>query len=187
MIIYQITNTVNGKTYIGKTQKTAEERFCRHVYNHKHQNTHLYKSMRKHGVDKFKISVIEQVDGDINEREKFWISKLNPEYNMTLGGDGGDTSHSENYKRGMKNRIHPHTASYGMLGKQHPMKGKSLEKNKKPVMCEGTFYPSIKEAQQAYPGIKLRYRIDSNKYPEFYRIYSPINQSTYESNQHCLL
>lgn len=170
-IIYQITNLVNGKIYIGKTTKSLEERFKRHFYNHTSLNTHLYKSMRKHGFTNFSIELLEVADQSIiNDRECYWISKLNPHYNMTKGGDGGNTSSSPNYIKGMNDRIHPHTPSYGMLGKPHPMKGKNLTANWCPVICEGVEYPSVGAAQEAYPGCNIRKRLDNPKYPQFYRL-----------------
>lgn len=170
-IIYQITNVVNFNCYIGKTTKTAEQRFKRHCCNSKKGNTHLYRAMRKFGLDKFTITVLEETTPELlNDREQFWISELNPHYNMTIGGDGGDTSDSPNYKLGMKTRVHPHTPTYGMLGKEHPMKGKSLTKNCCPVICEGVEYPSVGDAQKVYQGISIRKRLDNPKYPEFYRL-----------------
>jgi hypothetical protein len=70
----------------------------------------------------------------------------------------------------MKNRIHPHNPTYGMLGKEHLMKGKSLSKNYCPVVCEGVEYPSVGAAQEAYPGCNIRKRLDNPKYPDFYRL-----------------
>ena len=168
-IIYQITNIVNSKFYIGKTSKTLQERFQRHCYNHKNQNTYLYKAMRKYGVDKFIIDILEETDLP-NEREIYWIQTLQPHYNMTIGGDGGNTSNSPNYKLGIKNRIHPHTPSYGMLGKSHPAKGKKSPKVCCPVVCESVEYPSVGDAQKAYSGISIRRRLDNPKYPDFYRL-----------------
>jgi hypothetical protein len=70
----------------------------------------------------------------------------------------------------MENRIHPHNPSYGMLGKNHPMKGKRLTRNFCPVVCEGIEYPSVSDAESAYPGISIRKRIDNPKHPKFYRL-----------------
>jgi len=111
MIIYKITNKVNGKFYIGKTTKTIDQRFKGHFYKHKDGNTYLYKSMRKYGFDMFQIEMIEQTD-DLNVRERFWISQLKPHYNMTEGGEGGDTSMSPNYWEGLKRRPPPTSKFY---------------------------------------------------------------------------
>lgn len=170
--IYRITNKVDGRFYIGKTTKPVEERFKAHIKNHKKQDTYLYRAMRKYGIEQFIIEQIESVSDktELNEKEKYWISQLSPNYNMTIGGDGGDTSASPKYKLGMKNRIHPHTPTYGMLGKPHPMKGKSLTKNFCPVVCDNIEYPSVSEAQISYPGINIRKRLDNPKYPNFFRL-----------------
>lgn len=94
MYIYLLRNVVNGKTYVGKTIKTPEKRFRQHVLTSKRIKTHLYSSINKHGPEKFVIEVLETVyDKDLLEtKEKYWISKLQPEYNMTSGGEGGDTT-----------------------------------------------------------------------------------------------
>jgi len=176
-IIYQITNKVNGKFYIGKTTKSVEERFQRHIYNHKSGKTHLYSAMRKHGIENFVVSILEEVKNSIDEREKFWISKLSPEYNMTKGGDGGDTSESINYKIGMSKRdlsgsknpmfgrIRTDTTKYLLEAKE-----KMIESNRCPVVCLGKIYNSIGEAQEHHKGIDVRKRLDNPKYPDFYRL-----------------
>lgn len=176
MIIYQITNKINGKFYIGKTTKSAEERFNQHFYNHKNGNTYLYKAMRKYGVHNFQIDILENTEL-LNEREIYWIKTLNPQYNMTVGGDGGDTSRSPNYINGMKNR--------DFTGQNNPMYGKKrtdtavflqnakdkmIQANRCPVVCEGKKYNSVGEAQKAYPGISIRKRLDNPKYPNFFRL-----------------
>lgn len=170
-IIYRITNVVNSKFYIGKTSKTVQERFQRHCYNHQNQNTYLYNAMRKYGVDNFNIEILEETDSP-NEREIYWIKTLLPHYNMTIGGDGGDTSYSPNYKLGMEKRIHPHKPTYGMLGKKQSDKfHDSIKKsNCCPVVCEGVEYSSVGAAQKAYQGINIRKRLDNTNYPEFYRL-----------------
>lgn len=175
-IIYQITNVVNSKFYIGKTSKTLQERFQRHCYNHQKQKTHLYNAMRKYGVDKFNIEIIEILEetNSANEREIYWIETLKPHYNMTIGGDGGDTSNSPNFKSAIKlvhqKRKPEDYATYGFLGKESPMKGKSQTKNCCPVVCEGVEYLSVGDAQKAYPGISIRKRLNNPKHTEFYRL-----------------
>jgi len=178
MIIYQIRNLVNNNTYIGKTKKSAENRLHRHFWNAKNgHNTYLYKSIRKYGESSFTIEVIEHTsEQELNAREIFWISKLSPQYNMTVGGDGGDNSKSENFIKSMTtyhaNKSPSDYATYGMLGKSHTEDGKRKigKANSYAVVCDGVVYESINAAQLKYPDIKVRGRLDNPKYPEFYRL-----------------
>ena len=107
MIIYQITNKLTNDFYIGKT-KNPEVRFYKHKYdatNNKSQ-AYIHRAMRKYGVENFTFSILEQVESPdvLNEREIYWIDDLKPKYNMTKGGDGGDTSNSPNYRDAIKKR-----------------------------------------------------------------------------------
>ena len=92
MTIYQITNTINGKIYIGKTTKTIERRFQGHLSKAKcHNNTHLHNAIRKYGKEAFTITALESgFDSEeaLNEAEIRYIAELNPQYNMTEGGEG---------------------------------------------------------------------------------------------------
>ena len=84
-----------------------------------------------------------QEDGNLHEDEALWIGKLKPKYNMTKGGDGGDTSRSINYKKAMKNR-----RSY--KGEGNPLYGKRGENNpnSQRVIVDGIEYVSISEARK---------------------------------------
>jgi group I intron endonuclease len=176
--IYRITNKVNGKFYIGKTTKSVEQRFKTHIYKSKKQNTYLYRAMRKYGVDQFVIEQLELVEHQdlLNEKEKYWIAQLSPQYNMTKGGDGGDTSQSPNYQNAIKivhqNRPSHIYATFGMRGKRQSSKFlTSIKKsNCCPVSCEGVVFDSVGDAQNAYPGCNIRKRLDNPRYPNFYRL-----------------
>ena len=93
--IYKITNSLNGKIYIGKTMKTVAERWQEHcrVYNRRsEEHRPLYAAMNKYGIDSFTIETIEECsDSTINEREQYWIEyfgSFKNGYNATIGGDG---------------------------------------------------------------------------------------------------
>jgi len=180
MIIYRITNKLTDDFYIGKT-KNHKDRFYKHKYNAKQNKsqTHLYRAMRKYGEENFEFSILEEVGSSeiLNEREIIWIEKLKPTYNMTKGGDGGDTSNSPNYKIAIKNRDQSGSKN-GMYGRKRPdtaiyllqAKEKRLQASKCPVICEGKVFSSVGDAQSAYPGISIRKRLDNPKYTEFYRL-----------------
>lgn len=90
--IYKIINNVNDKVYIGKTTTTLENRWWHHKSDYLQYDWHLYKAMRKYGIDNFYMQLVEECNDDIiNEREKFWIKEYNSYkngYNETEGGDG---------------------------------------------------------------------------------------------------
>lgn len=93
--IYKITNDINNKIYIGKTNRTIKERFrehCKASERDRYEKRPLYSAMNKYGIEHFYIEEIEQCDLSLaEEREKYWIEYYNSfknGYNATLGGDG---------------------------------------------------------------------------------------------------
>lgn len=94
MIVYKITNKINGKIYIGITKGSLDKRWRSHVGSafKNSGNNHFHNAIRKYGEDNF---VVEQIDSAINydelkEKEKFYIKKFNSideGYNSTHGGD----------------------------------------------------------------------------------------------------
>ena len=90
--IYVIKNDINNKLYVGKTITTLSNRWLHHKDAYLREDWHLYRAMRKYGIEHFWIEEIEFCsDNDIDEREKYWINKLdsyNNGYNMTIGGEG---------------------------------------------------------------------------------------------------
>lgn len=102
--IYKITNTINDKVYIGQTSYPIAKRFREHINRAKYESNivrPLYSAMRKHGVENFKIELIERVKTKklTNAREKYWINYYNSflgrGYNATEGGEGGSSRKKE--------------------------------------------------------------------------------------------
>ena len=91
--IYQITNDINGKIYIGKTEFSIEKRFkehCQDAFRDRNEKRPLYAAMRKYGIEHFHIELIEETDNP-EKREVFWIENkrsFKNGYNATIGGDG---------------------------------------------------------------------------------------------------
>lgn len=97
--IYKITNDINGKMYIGKTEfPDPYERWKEHLNDYKKarcKKRPLYEAINKYGETHFHFEVIEETDAP-EEREQYWINKLHTYigfkdckgYNATLGGDG---------------------------------------------------------------------------------------------------
>ena len=93
--IYKITNSINGKSYIGQTQKTIEERWKEHIKDSQKKMVRhrpLYSAINKHGIENFSIEQIEECPKEIlSQREIYWIEYYHTYsngYNATLGGEG---------------------------------------------------------------------------------------------------
>ena len=89
MGIYLITNVLNGHKYVGMSNK-IKRRFMEHKCPSQGRNTVLGKAFRKYGHSSFKFDILEEVDTteSLPIRETYWIDKLQPEYNMNIGGKG---------------------------------------------------------------------------------------------------
>jgi group I intron endonuclease len=92
--IYKIKNIVNNKEYVGCTITSLKKRFEEHAWRclKTDINTKFCNSVRKYGVENFKIDLIEECDvANIYEREKHYIKEYNT-YNIglnsTYGGEG---------------------------------------------------------------------------------------------------
>ena len=97
MIIYKVTNKVSGKVYIGQTSKELDERKKAHYKSSRlGSKTNFHRALSKYGVSHF---IWEEVAGcnskeELNDLEIKLIAEYDSfksGYNMTLGGDGGDT------------------------------------------------------------------------------------------------
>jgi group I intron endonuclease len=93
--VYEITNNINGKKYVGITSRTIEERFQEHVSRTKSykRGNRLYVAMRKYGYDNFSVKLLAETsnENDVRLLETEFIIKYNSYengYNCNLGGHG---------------------------------------------------------------------------------------------------
>lgn len=94
--LYIITNSINGKQYVGKTYDKLEDRWASHVRDAKRfPDRPLYRAFIKYGVENFTIKLVDNFKAGLLEEEEIaLISKLNTYnkgYNATLGGDSRRT------------------------------------------------------------------------------------------------
>lgn len=113
MYIYKVTNIINGKSYIGKTTKSVDERWKLHLSDmkKKNDNNYFHNAIRKYGNENFEKSVIYECD-DINilnlmETFKIMVNhthKSEGGYNVTWGGEDNPMSHYDIIEK-MRNGI----------------------------------------------------------------------------------
>jgi len=116
-LIYRATNLTNGKAYVGKTRKTLEYRWKRHLG----QPLHVFgKALAKYGPEAFQLEVIEVIAANtpeylqelLNRSERKFIANFNTKvpngYNLTDGGEGGS-----GYKHTPEAHVKMHLAQLG--------------------------------------------------------------------------
>ena len=89
--IYCITNKINNKKYVGQTKTSIGTRFKAHLNDYRNDDRcALHYAMQKYGKENFIVETLEECnDNVLDDREIFWIEKLNTYkegYNSTLGG-----------------------------------------------------------------------------------------------------
>lgn len=91
MVVYLITNTVNGKKYVGQTQRVLGERIKEHKDDKKRP---IGKAIHNYKWENFTVEILDEcrTPDELNVREMYWIATLNTKapngYNLTDGGVG---------------------------------------------------------------------------------------------------
>lgn len=172
--IYCVTNTINGKRYVGFTTQTLCRRWTQHKSGANRRSSRpLIRAIRRYGSENFKIESLYSGDDPnytLTVMEPLFIATLRPEYNATVGGDGilGYT-HTKRTRRQISDmqrgrkltEIHKQRISAGNVGKTWTES--SLRKHKVrlgvSIIVEGTKFLSMNDAA-AYLGTK--YKIPRN-------------------------
>ena len=89
--IYETTNLINGKKYIGKHKSSKFDK------NYLGSGVALSRAIDKYGKENFSVKIIEKIDNSKNykflsEREMYYIEKYNAVknknyYNRSYGGE----------------------------------------------------------------------------------------------------
>ena len=96
MVLYLIHNKINGKMYVGQTERTMDERWSEHIHStNRSRHYPLYRAMKKHGVENFEVLQLcaAETQESADRLEMILImaarSKAPHGYNLTDGGKRG--------------------------------------------------------------------------------------------------
>lgn len=88
--IYVITNKLTNEQYVGQTSRDIYTRFDEHCYDNR-STSHIHNAIKKYGAKNFEIKELETVElNRLDEREQYWIAKLDTYkngYNQNIGGN----------------------------------------------------------------------------------------------------
>jgi group I intron endonuclease len=140
MLVYKVTNKINGKSYIGQTTKSLKIRKRNHLWCalNERNNYCFYNAIRKYGSESFDWEIMAEgicSQETLNELEKHFICLYNTYhdgYNSTLGGGTSiGFRHSEKTKKKMS------IMRKGKLaGKKHPFYGKKFTEEHRKKLSE---------------------------------------------------
>lgn len=145
--IYETTNLVNGKTYIGKKQGEFDKTY----YG---SGMILQHALKKYGRENFEVVVLSTYDteDDLNNAEIMFIEIRNPTYNIAKGGTGGDTlaRADEDYKQEViaKRKQGLSNAWSNASDKQRKQWGENISKAKKGKATRPDDYTHSEEVKQ---------------------------------------
>lgn len=92
MIIYKVSNKINGMLYVGQTTQTLVNRWQDHIRGDKQANSYLHKAIQKYSKENFTIEEIDsaKTPEGLNALEEYYIKTLNTlapnGYNLLPGG-----------------------------------------------------------------------------------------------------
>ncbi len=94
--VYLIRNNINGKVYVGKTERGVNSRWQQHIKDSQGRcRSVIAKAIRKYGPKNFSVSTLTttSLSTNLNSLERFWIAELHSierihGYNRTHGADG---------------------------------------------------------------------------------------------------
>jgi group I intron endonuclease len=131
IFIYCITNSSNGKRYVGQTSHSLQTRLGNHFRAARaHRMYRLQQAIRKWGEENFSISLIRitLTQAEANDAEKHYIAVYRSfehafGYNMTEGGFAMSEKARESRRARWLGDSNPsrclETRSRGMLGRRH--------------------------------------------------------------------
>lgn len=153
--IYKITNTNNGKVYIGQSVDISHRKAC-HEYdlkNNRHKNVYLQRSYNKN-PKAFKFEIICYCkEEDLNDLEIYYIKKYNSAdhkygYNLDSGGNSNGRM-SEETRRKLSSAKKGNKAMVGIkLSDEWKKHLSEAQPHKKRIRCKdtGVIYDSFADA-----------------------------------------
>jgi group I intron endonuclease len=143
MVIYLVTNKLNGKQYVGQTIRPLSERWRDHCRLDK--NNYFHRAIQKYGAENFDIQVIDSAESEneLDEKEIFWIQKL-----ATMFPDGYNIKPGGNVAmRGLHGCFNPKTRLIYQITLNGEMVNEywgAVEASENTGISEGSIYRSLK-------------------------------------------
>ena len=163
-VIYSILNKVNGKIYVGQTDRPLNRRISEHKYclfKQTHVNPHLQNSWNKYGEDAFEFNALEYCpDEKLTENEDWWMDYFDSTnqdkgYNFKKGSSRGSFREETLHKMSLAHSGEKNA----MFGRTHtPKSRKKMSYSKSQLMNKlGYYRVSIQKDKTCKQGFLYQY------------------------------
>jgi group I intron endonuclease len=175
VVVYLITNLVNGKRYVGQTTRTTQQRFKHHCWRSTvRTRMPIAMAIAKYGAINFKIEVICSCSSqeELDRMELHYATQLgtfSPNgYNLRAGNGTGSVSAETRAKLSAK-----------MTGKTAtPETRAKLSKSHMGIRLSEDAKRKLSEANRGKPGTTYCYQRSSEVSAKTYVLYSPDGRKT---------
>jgi group I intron endonuclease len=148
--VYKITNLINNKLYIGKTNDIHNRWLTHCSEGRRHRKQYpLYHAMNKYGEENFNIEILEELETEEEcfKKEIYWIEFYKTNiikyghdfgYNLSEGGEG-PSGHKDTAEQKLRKSLSKQSTKNSFYGKKHSAKSKTLISNahkNKPISDE---------------------------------------------------
>lgn len=144
-VVYKVTNLINGREYIGKTERDFEVRKKEHlntILTEKNSLSVFHRALKKYGAESFEWCILKEckTDLELSNIEKLMIISNKTHisqggYNITFGGEGvlGLKHTEESKEKNRQKHLGENNVRYGKVGfwKGKKMSSETIEKMKK--------------------------------------------------------
>ena len=112
--VYEITNVIDDRVYIGSTIN-LDKRWCEHkrdLMNNSHQNIHLQRFVNKYSIDSISFHIIEKIDNkNLLTKEQHYLDITKNKFNIATDSSAPmmGKHHTKEAKEKAKTNSYIHT------------------------------------------------------------------------------
>lgn len=117
-VVYAVTNTQNGKRYVGQTTGPVRRRWSAHIRSAGLEPWAFSRALKKYGILAFTWEVVDTAtdQDELDRKESFWVAHFGSVapngYNLTTGGLGGKLSLETRQKQSAAHKGKPHSEEW---------------------------------------------------------------------------